>query len=642
MAEAVAEAAGGEQQGRRTRWCSWATNDCSWRRWRPGRRPRAGPRLMMVWSIEVTSRARTSTDEDVPPVSRWLARACRGLGCRSSVHGCSVRGDASHGGPKGAWAHRARPSDQPVLNFRAVHAVAWTAPGRYWRRWPTPWTGPASWSRRELEVWPRRRRRPGGLAVAAAQGGEAGIGCRASCGGAELAGARRHLGRCVHLGGGEVILLAPVADLLRQVRRAAPGRGATRRRSWRCSTAPRPVPVPEPVAWSRAGPSVPSSTRRPPRRGPHRAGRLRGPALGRPMTWNLLEFLARNLIDEHVLVGTYRADAVVRPGCWAGASPSWPASGGPPPPAHRASTAEVDEAARLLGVPPRGPGGRRAGTGPGQSLLHRRAGRPGGRRGHPRAGGPAVDRGRGAGRTDPDAARRPSAIGGRGPRPAARGGRARRGRPGEGAAHREGRPGGGGRPRHRRSPLPPRPDRGGRLPRDLLVSSAGGSTRRVADVLLGVAPGLGPGWRRPTRRPSPPSTWTGRVTAGGLHRPGWRPPTPRRAHPGPRWATSNGPRGCGTRQARPRRETERATGWAGRRAREAGRSATSAVAGDDCAAVRGARRSARPGGTSGLGRTSGPQGASARVGGGVRRRSSQPPPSGPGSYPAGRPGRGCA
>ena len=53
-------------------------------------------------------------------------------------------------------------------------------------------------------------------------GGDAGIGKSSLVRhGAEVAGVDRYLGRCVHLGG-EVIPLAPVADLLRQVRRGAP------------------------------------------------------------------------------------------------------------------------------------------------------------------------------------------------------------------------------------------------------------------------------------------------------------------------------------------------------------------------------------------------------------------------------------
>lgn len=143
-------------------------------------------------------------------------------------------------------------------------------------------------------------------------GGESGIGkstlvLRA----AASAGVDRYLGRCVHLGG-EVIPLAPVSDLLRQVRRSSSS-------DW----------VETPALSSLAAGASPQVGDE---RGAHEPGGVFGPVLelvtrmaedrtvligfedlhwADPMTWNLLEFLARNLIDEHVvLVGTYRADEV--------------------------------------------------------------------------------------------------------------------------------------------------------------------------------------------------------------------------------------------------------------------------------------------------------------------------------------------
>lgn len=143
-------------------------------------------------------------------------------------------------------------------------------------------------------------------------GGESGIGkstlvLRA----AASAGVDRYLGRCVHLGG-EVIPLAPVSDLLRQVRRSSSS-------AW----------VKTPALSSLAAGASPQVGDE---RGAHEPGGVFGPVLelvtrmaedrtvligfedlhwADPMTWNLLEFLARNLIDEHVvLVGTYRADEV--------------------------------------------------------------------------------------------------------------------------------------------------------------------------------------------------------------------------------------------------------------------------------------------------------------------------------------------
>jgi DNA-binding NarL/FixJ family response regulator len=129
-----------------------------------------------------------------------------------------------------------------------------------------------------------------GLPTVLLIGGEAGMGKTTLVAeGAFRAEAELYLGRATHIGG-EVIPLAPLVDLLRQMRRAAPDLVA--------DPAPRP-PVAvldlltqlgsddvvvvgfEDLHWADA------------------------------MTWDLFEFLARNLIDERlVLVGTYRANEV--------------------------------------------------------------------------------------------------------------------------------------------------------------------------------------------------------------------------------------------------------------------------------------------------------------------------------------------
>lgn len=143
-------------------------------------------------------------------------------------------------------------------------------------------------------------------------GGDAGIGkSTLTSHAAEAAGIGLHLGRCVHLGG-EVIALAPLVDILRQIRRAAPG-------IW--------TDAPEFASLSHG--LTPAAGAVP---GAPEPGGVFGPVLellarladehtvmvgfedlhwADTMTWNLFEFLARNLLDEHiVLVGTYRADEV--------------------------------------------------------------------------------------------------------------------------------------------------------------------------------------------------------------------------------------------------------------------------------------------------------------------------------------------
>ena len=117
-----------------------------------------------------------------------------------------------------------------------------------------------------------------------------------------------YLGHCMHLGGEEVAL-APLADLLRQIRRAKPDE--------QHETANSPL-----FGWlhpnTEASPGAP-------------AGGLFAPVLelisglaaddavvvgfedlhwADVGTWDLFEFLARNLVDDHVvLVGSYRANA---------------------------------------------------------------------------------------------------------------------------------------------------------------------------------------------------------------------------------------------------------------------------------------------------------------------------------------------
>ena len=119
------------------------------------------------------------------------------------------------------------------------------------------------------------------------------------------------VGRCVPMGG-EVIPLAPLVELLRNVRRSSPealnGPTVTPLRDWA---------APDSAAASGA---------------PTAASGLFGPVLelvgslpgdgvavvtfedlhwADPLTWDLFDFLARNLVDERVvLVGTYRANEV--------------------------------------------------------------------------------------------------------------------------------------------------------------------------------------------------------------------------------------------------------------------------------------------------------------------------------------------
>lgn len=139
-------------------------------------------------------------------------------------------------------------------------------------------------------------------------GGDAGIGKSTLVAEAARSGnVELHLGRCMHLGG-EAVALAPLADLLRQIRRSAPEELH--------ETAPSPL-----TRWLN-----PAADTAPDARGLFGAvlelvGRVAADdALlvgfedlhwADVATWDVFEFLARNLVDDHVvLVGTYRTDAI--------------------------------------------------------------------------------------------------------------------------------------------------------------------------------------------------------------------------------------------------------------------------------------------------------------------------------------------
>ncbi len=158
----------------------------------------------------------------------------------------------------------------------------------------------------ERAVAAARRGAPAVLLV----GGEAGIGKSTLVAeGARRAGAQLIVGRCLPMAG-EVIPLAPLADLLRNVRRTT---------AEALTDGPTLAPVRD---WIAQGPAVRGAA----------AGALFAPLLelvaglgtegavvvafedlhwADPLTWDLFDFLARNLVDEHVvLVGTYRANEV--------------------------------------------------------------------------------------------------------------------------------------------------------------------------------------------------------------------------------------------------------------------------------------------------------------------------------------------
>lgn len=141
-------------------------------------------------------------------------------------------------------------------------------------------------------------------------GGEAGIGkSTLVIEGARCAGAELLVGRCLPMGG-EVIPLAPLSDLVRSVRRT---------HHEALTHAPTLAPLAE---WAQGGGAARGTP----------AGALFAQLLelmsglgvdgavvvafedlhwADPLTWDLFDFLARNLVDEHVvLVGTYRANEV--------------------------------------------------------------------------------------------------------------------------------------------------------------------------------------------------------------------------------------------------------------------------------------------------------------------------------------------
>ena len=144
-------------------------------------------------------------------------------------------------------------------------------------------------------------------------GGDAGIGKTTIVSeSASRAGVAVYLGRSTHIGG-DTIPLAPLGDLLRRVRRAAPDLLAAN---------PDLAPL---LHWFAPGTTVPELSSSP-------QGRLFVAVLelithlaaddavvigfedlhwADTVTWDLFEYLARNLIDERVvLVGTYRANEV--------------------------------------------------------------------------------------------------------------------------------------------------------------------------------------------------------------------------------------------------------------------------------------------------------------------------------------------
>lgn len=143
-------------------------------------------------------------------------------------------------------------------------------------------------------------------------GGDAGIGkSRLVREGAAHAGVTLYLGRCMHLGG-DAIPLAPLADVLRQIRRTSPdilnGSDFAVRGHWLT-----PDSHPEPDVERGHGSlflavlDLVSDL-----------ATANGLAVGfedlhwaDTVTWDLFEFLARNLVDERVvLIGTYRANEI--------------------------------------------------------------------------------------------------------------------------------------------------------------------------------------------------------------------------------------------------------------------------------------------------------------------------------------------
>ncbi len=152
----------------------------------------------------------------------------------------------------------------------------------------------------------------GGLPGVLLLGGEAGIGKSTLISeGAARAGVALYLGRCVHIGG-DVIPLAPLTDLLRQVSRSRPA----------ALTTPTVAPL---ARWLTRASDTPQDT------DSDRGGLfvavlnlighlaaddavivgLEDLHWADTVTWDLFEFLARNLTDERVLlVGSYRVDEI--------------------------------------------------------------------------------------------------------------------------------------------------------------------------------------------------------------------------------------------------------------------------------------------------------------------------------------------
>ncbi len=148
--------------------------------------------------------------------------------------------------------------------------------------------------------------RPGVLLV----GGDAGIGkSTLVVEGARRAGAELVVGRCVPMGG-DVIPLAPLVELLRNVRRSKPdalaGPALVPLREWAAQEAVSGAPAPAGVLFGGVLELVGSL----PDDGVAVVA-LEDLHWADPLTWDLFDFLARNLVDERVvLVGTYRANEV--------------------------------------------------------------------------------------------------------------------------------------------------------------------------------------------------------------------------------------------------------------------------------------------------------------------------------------------
>lgn len=143
-------------------------------------------------------------------------------------------------------------------------------------------------------------------------GGDAGIGKSTLVSeGAARADVLLYLARCVHIGG-DIIPLAPLVDLLRQVRRSSPDLLADSTEFAPLTHWLSPTTVSADAASSAGGLFVPVLDL---------IARLAGEDAvvvgfedlhwADVVTWDLFEFLARNLVDERVvLVGTYRANEV--------------------------------------------------------------------------------------------------------------------------------------------------------------------------------------------------------------------------------------------------------------------------------------------------------------------------------------------